>query len=135
MKLSPLERDIKIFQNPDLLDNICAHVSSGGSVITLAELWQVNYGVLMNWIRLDKDRQDRYAKALQDRKEWSLETVLHELTKIGTADPDEVLRTGDKIKALELVGKTVAMFTDKVEQSGVIKLEDLVSNSMKIKEE
>lgn len=35
----------------------------------------------------------------------------------------------DKVKALELVGKHLAMFADRVEHTGTVKLEDLILNS------
>lgn len=134
-QLTPLARDLKIFQDPDLLNKIRAHVSAGGSVITLAELWGVGFHILIGWLRSTDERNKAYEQALRDRKEWALEKVLKELSQIGHNPPDEMVKTSDKIKALELIGRNIAMFTDKVETSGVIKLEDLVVASMKIKEE
>jgi hypothetical protein len=41
------------------------------------------------------------------------------------------VRFADRLKALELVGKTLALFTDRVDHTGRISLEELVLRSMK----
>ena len=173
-KPATLEHDIKIYDDPDLLPKICKHVASGGSVITLAELWGVNFGELMGWIRRDKDRAKAYELALRDRGEWVLERILKELQNIATVDIRELfnddgglkpmsewskeaaaavagfevveefegkgsdkVQTGwnkkvklaDKIRALELIGRNLSAWTDKVEHSGVVTLEDVINKS------
>jgi hypothetical protein len=162
----------RVALKPELMEEICEHVSEGGTLITLAKKWDVSYGTLTNWIHADKAREQRYLKALNDREEWSKERILQELRTIGLVDirdlineegglrpksewPEEVsrsissieitelredgegigevkkIRLNDKIKALELVGKNLRLFTDKVELSGQVTLADLVTASQK----
>lgn len=173
-KPATLDRDLKIYQDPDLLSKICKHVASGGSAITLAELWGVNFGELMGWIRLDKDRSKAYELALRDRNEWTLERILSELKDLATVDINDIfnpegglkpiddwpkaaraavvgievveefegkgsdkVQTGwnkkvklaDKIRAIELIGRNLAAWTDKVEHSGAVTLEDVITKS------
>lgn len=174
MKLTKLEKDMRLYEDPELLSKICKHVSSGGSVISLADLWQVSFGELMGWIRLDKDRSTRYEMALKDRQEWMFERVIQELQDIATLDikdifesdgrlkpidqwpkaaraavvgvevveefdgrGDERIQTGwnkkvklaDKIKALELIGRNLGSWTDKIEHTGTLTLEDIISGA------
>ncbi|HEY5631822.1 MAG TPA: terminase small subunit [Nitrososphaeraceae archaeon] len=55
--------------------------------------------------------KQRIEKQGQDKEDWA------EIKEI---------RTHDKLKALELLGKTLAMFTDKTEHSGTLSLKDFV---------
>lgn len=172
--LTLLERETLVFQDPELMTKICRHVSSGGTVIKLCELWQIYFADLMRFIRADQHRKDLYNQALADREEWTYERILMELRAIGTVDIRELyddngnlkvvsdwpsgaaaavagvdvfeeyegsgnernqigtvrkLKLIDKIKALELAGKTQKMFTDRVESTTVVRLEDLVMGS------
>lgn len=56
-------------------------------------------------------------KKRSERTEITQDQVLHELAKIGLKDAadytDAELKYGNKIKALELLGKHLGMFTDK----------------------
>lgn len=156
------------------MDTICAHLAEGGTLITLAEAWDIPFGWISAWISADKDRGARYKAALNDRSEWVKEMLLHELRRVGFMDlrklfdedgklkrpadwPAEVahaissvevdelfegrgndrksigetkkIKLWDKIKSLELLGKNLTLFTEKVEHSGKITLEDLVAGS------
>lgn len=168
-----------ILDRPEVMEELCAHVASGGSPITLCKAWGINYGKFMNWLRESPERERRLAKAMTDRTEWIIESVLHEVREIALADirlcyapdgslksphewPDAIakavssveideifdgygedrqlvghskkLKLWDKLKAIELVGKNVRIFTERVEHGGVVKLEDLVMASWKPKE-
>jgi len=134
--LTLYERETKFFQDPELIQKICRHVSSGGSVIDLAETQQIRYCDIMRFIRSNKAASDLYDKALVDRKEWAVERVLKELhdivDKLADTDQDGVqtrAQVKDRLKAVELIGKTQALFTDKIEASGKFTLEDLVAGS------
>lgn len=52
--------------------------------------------------------------------------ILRELKVIAFSEPSEKYRAGDKLKALELLGRHLKMFTDKVETSEAPTLGDLV---------
>lgn len=166
-------RDL-VLGSPDTLDVICAHVASGGTLIDLAETWDLPFGWVSNWVHSDKERGKRYMQALNDRAEWGAERILKELRTIGLADirkafnedgsmkpphtwPDDLaravsavetdelfegagrdrtqigltrkLRFNDKIRALELLGKNLALFVERHEHSGTVTLADLVTAS------
>lgn len=172
MAITKLEKDLKLYQDPELLSKICKHVASGGTVITLADLYQVPYGELMGWIRLDQDRSKAYELALKDRQEWLFERTMQELMAIATHDikdifdedgrlkpieqwPDATraavagfeveelyaskgsdrvqsgwnkkVKLADKLRALELIGRNLGAWKDKVEHSGSLTLEDIIS--------
>lgn len=56
---------------------------------------------------------------LAENVEITPQTVVEEIAKIGFADISKYIKASDKIKALELLGKYLGMFTDKMELSGV----------------
>ena len=65
-------------------------------------------------------------KKRQERTEITQDMIVRELAKVAFAKYDEdnvqigLIKTSDKIKALELLGKHLGMFTDKVELSGEV---------------
>ena len=67
---------------------------------------------------LEKERRKR-----ERRTEITADRVLQELADIGF--DKELERTTDRLKALELVGKHLAMFTDKVEMKATITESDV----------
>ena len=158
---------------------IISNVVSGGSVVNLCEGWGIPFKMVMTWLRFDKDRSDRYDKALVDRDEWAKEKILAELKAIATSDiralfkddgslkpptewPPEIAKSvnsfdmtdyfegngrerqqvgftkkvklSDKLKAMELYGKKLALFKDHVEHSGQLTLADIVSASYNVGE-
>lgn len=74
---------------------------------TLKEITQLD----SNITRAIHSTKQRIEKQGQDKEDWA------EIKEI---------RTHDKLKALELLGKTIALFTDKHEHSGTLSLKDFV---------
>lgn len=74
---------------------------------TLKEMTQLD----SNITRAIHSTKQRIEKQGQDKEDWA------EIKEI---------RTHDKLKALELLGKTIALFTDKHEHSGTLSLKDFV---------
>ena len=74
---------------------------------TLKEMSQLSSEVT----RAIHSTKQRIEKQGQDKEDWA------EIKEI---------RTHDKLKALELLGKTIALFTDKHEHSGTLSLKDFV---------
>lgn len=154
------------------MDVICSHVANGGTLITLCEVWGLQFGDISNWIHLDKEREKRYISSLNDRGEWGVERILQELRSIGLADirqafnedgslknttelPESIARSivaievdelyagrgndktqigwtkrikfSDKLKALELLGKNLKLWVERLEVGGGIRLEDIVT--------
>lgn len=95
------ERFEKLLLKPDLLEIICTHISNGGTVITLAEIWEVRFGDITNWLHSDKERSERYVKALGDRAEFAVERVLQELRRIGLADPRKIYDDHGNVKPIK----------------------------------
>lgn len=164
----------QIFAQPDLMEVICNYIANGGTIVTLAEAWDVRYSDLTAWIHQDKFREQAYIKALNDRAEWGREIILRELRRIGLSDikkifeedgslkpvsqwPEEMgsvvssievnelfdgvgrqrkqvgevkkVKLWDKIKSLELIGKNMVMFTDKVQHGVEPTLEEILARS------
>lgn len=135
-KLSLYERESEFFQDPDCMKKIYRHVASGGSVIDLSNLFNIRFCDIMHFIRSNPDNSKLYDKALADRKEWAAERALKELHDIVDIKSDITpegeqtkAQVRDRLKAVELLGKTQALFTDRVEKTTTIKLEDLVLGS------
>ena len=70
------------------------------------------------------DAVDEAQRKLQEKTGISVERVVEELATVGMLPLEDekiilgVIRTGDKLKALELLGKHLGMFKDVVEHSG-----------------
>lgn len=90
MALKPIkerrDRWARLQEHPDLIGIICAHVASGGTMVDLAETYDIPFGWISNWVHSDKARNDRYIAALNDRAEWGAEIVLRELRRLGRSD-------------------------------------------------
>lgn len=140
--LTLYEKETLFFQDSDCLLKICRHVASGGSVIDLADLHGIRYCDIMAFIRSSKASSDLYDKALVDRQEWARERVMKELADI-VDKQSEINADGipskamvrDRLKAVELIGRTQALFADRVEKTTTLKLEDLVLASYKDEKE
>jgi hypothetical protein len=75
-------------------------------------------------LMLDEDGKQKPFSQWPHKLQRAVASIKH--TKDGTE-----IKFHDKIKALELMGKTAGMFKEKVEHSGKITLEQLVAKSMK----
>ena len=169
--LTRKDHEFTIFQDPQLINKVCNHVSNGGSAIELAEMLYVRYSDLMQFINQDINRQTAYRQAIKDREEWAREKILGEIRALGTYDirtlfnengglkpisewPDDVARavsaleiseefdgsgsdrvqtgwlkkvkTVDRLKALEMAAKNLAMLTEKHEVKGELTLDQLI---------
>lgn len=162
---------VNILEREGIIDMLCAHIISGGSVIDFAKLLNLKYVDVAIWVTNDESRRKQFYSALAMSKEYFKAAVVQELKAIASTDirelftetgtvkepkdwPDHLARsiksievdelfegTGrertqigltrkiqlwDKPKALELIGRHLAIFTDKTELSGKLTLEDLV---------
>lgn len=131
------EKEFLFFSDPNCMVNICRHVANGGSLTGLAELVEIRYCDIMQYIRQSDDRKKMYEQALFDRNEWIKETVLSELRSIALAESETDPETGlpkmaatrDRLKSIELIGKNLQIFTEKLQVSGTVTLEDIVAKS------
>lgn len=147
-----------LFKAKRTLDVILAHVRNGGSLIELCDTWGVRYSDIIGWVRADAGRSKLYDEAQRDRSEWTDEMVLSEIRLRCRFDPRElyhedgtrrkvhelpahVARMIEEIKAdgtikffgkkeaLELAGRNRKLYTDSVEHSGKVTLEELLDES------
>ncbi len=79
-------------------------------------------GRMLKNVKVEKYIQKRMRER-QKRTEITQDRVLNELAAIGFANVAELeklkLKASDKLKALELMGRHLGMFKDKVEVSGI----------------
>ena len=131
------------------------HIANGGSAIDIAQMWGLSYVKLMRHIKSKKDLSEKYEEALKLREEWARERVISEVNSLATfnikdafnpdgsfkkayelpekltaaikeIDSDGGLKFQDKLKALDLFGKQMGLFTEKKEISGHLSLESIV---------
>lgn len=159
---SKQDRLARLLGAADAMDTIYRHVAEGGSLIDLAETWDVSFSDVTGWVRADKGREQRYVQALKDRAEWVEERVLSELRTLGLTDiaaafgPDgkmlpvekipKVLRRAilsidtsagkiklaDKTRALEVIAKAEGFLIERHKVQEVHSLEELVSKAQQI---
>lgn len=85
-----LNRQIRIAQilsNPDLEDTILDHIECGGSIIDLAEMYEIGPHILTNFMQdHGEERKKRYFKALENRQEYAKAKILREIERLAHAD-------------------------------------------------
>ena len=154
-----------IFLNFDTTqDEVLDHIRNGGSLIDFCRVGQLNYNTVSRWMRSNKDRSELYDKALSDRSEYIIESVLSELRKTATTNitklyndlglllpmnqwPESISSTIKEIthdkdtgsiikisfwskeKAIELLGKNLGLFVDRIEHSHKVTLESIIGGS------
>lgn len=75
-----------------------------------------------NLSKLDiQEKIRQLQQKIEARTEITQDKVLNELANIGFAESSKQIRVTDKIKALELLGKHLGIFTDKLQVKGDIK--------------
>ena len=72
----------------EFLGVICDHVSMGGSLIDLCEVWGVRYSEVLKWLNDvgHVERRRGYDSAVADGVEWVKAEVVRELKGIGMVD-------------------------------------------------
>lgn len=84
----------------EFFETLIVHIASGGSLIDVAEMNDVQYGLLSRWVNED-GRRNRYQAAMQDQSNFLKETFLRELKRIATFDIKDILKDDGSIKAVE----------------------------------
>lgn len=69
-----------------LIEQICSHVASGGSLASLSTKLNTPFYDIIAWIEANKDRLDRYHRAVEYRDEWCKDVVLQELRILASFD-------------------------------------------------
>lgn len=157
-------KTIAVTKDQEIMNSIIDHVSNGGSIIELCKIWQVSYSSVMRTIKACDIFKQRYSEALVERDEWAKERVLLEIRALSTFSIADALQTDgtfkkltdmppgliaaikemdangaikfvDKLKALDLLGKQLALFTTKHEITGKLSLADLIAKAGEIDEQ
>lgn len=151
LKIQVLKKDERT------IETMINHISNGGSLTHLCNMWGLRYCDVMKGIRSEPELKARYDQAIKDREEWAKERILTEVARLGTYSikdvfnedgsrravnelPDDLLsavkeissdgdiKFQDKLKALDMLGKQLGIFTEKKEISGKITLEQLIGD-------
>jgi len=110
-----LEKWSEFIDQEDALDQICSFVASGGSLPKMANLLELRHGDLSNWLHQDKERSQRYIKAMNDRAEYDREIIIDELKKISMIDIRELFDGKGKMKAVKDWPDDIAQVVSSIE--------------------
>lgn len=75
-----------VISKPEILDRICEHVASGGSLVHLCKMWVLGYAKVMKWIKAQPGGEAKYKEALGLRDEWAQEMVQADLYLLAQSD-------------------------------------------------
>lgn len=92
------KRRDELLADPETMSTICVHVANGGTLIDLCETWDLPFGWISKWLRIDPDRNKQYVQALNDRAEWVRERVLAELRHLGLSDLRRLFDDNGRLK-------------------------------------
>lgn len=100
MRRERLLRTEDKLREEDLIEVICENVCSGGSVVELCEVWDVQYHRIVTWVYDVKypARKEAYEAALGHRVEWMRSRILGELKSIGLVDIAQAYDDNGKLK-------------------------------------
>ena len=90
-----------IIQDPEFFETLCVHISSGGSLIDVAEMNNVPYGRLCAWVNQDPERRKRYTAACEDQERFLKASILRELQRITLVDIRQAFNEDGSLKNLE----------------------------------
>lgn len=80
------ERLKALLERPGLIEDIFAHMANGGSLIDLAQAWDVRYNDLAWWVTAEKERAQIWTRGCQLGDEWLRAALLREAKLIARAD-------------------------------------------------
>lgn len=116
---------------------ICEHVSSGGSLLELCNLWGVPFGALISWVNENDERARLYDRALQAQLYWGIDRVLDELKRIATVDISLAYTEHNTLKPLAEIPEDVRRAIVAVETEelfdGVGKEREMIGYTKRIK--
>ena len=102
MPESMKERYNRIINDAETMNTICGDTANGGSLIKLAETWNIRYSDILFWIYADAERKRQYLEAVDARNEWTIHRLLDELRSLSFInarllfDENHALLTPDK---------------------------------------
>lgn len=100
---------------PSLIDDICAHVASGGSPLEFAAVREIPWGVLSNWLRADATRSKRFNDAERDGDRHTVYALLDELKSLSRSDLKDLYDFSGRIKPVSDWPRGLALAVQAVE--------------------
>ena len=88
---APIKRERKanaktLLDYPNAIDVICQHIAGGGTLTEFCRTNELHFQTVSVWIEREKERRDRYAAAVDRRKEHNREVVNRALLAISDVD-------------------------------------------------
>jgi len=99
--LSYTDRLNSILNKTGFIDELCSHIANGGDYITVAQLHDIKYSDLYQWMIADISRGMAMAKAEKMRVEWVRQRVLNELRCMALTDLRDAFTTDGGLKKPE----------------------------------
>ena len=87
-------------------------------MVSLSRIWRLKYYQLVEWIRADESRQERFDRAVSDRREWAMEAVLGELQRLALGDSRELFDDDGRLKPPGEWSETAASMVASVSRNG-----------------
>ena len=85
-RASLIERTLAKLADPNMPEDVLAHVASGGSLIELCKMWNVIYHRISRFMYEDAGRRKAYEEALAARDEFFIERIRLELRNLCAVD-------------------------------------------------
>lgn len=92
----------------DRVVDICEWLASGGSLIELCKMLDVQYSSVLRWINIDGERRRAYEMALKDRDEFVKQELIDELRKICKVDIRRAFDEGGNLLSIKEMPEDVA---------------------------
>ena len=90
---------LAIVADPDTLGNVCGEIMEGGTLLDVAQKWDVKYGHLHEWIH-DENHPERikaYARAMEARASYIRDRVIRGLLRFEGLDLSKAFNKNGKM--------------------------------------
>jgi len=92
-------------EDPEFFPSLMVRIGDGEFLSTLAGELKVTHGILRNWIRGDKSREEAYQQAEKDGKQARITRILRRMHDTATAKVEGEITHADQARAAELMLK------------------------------
>lgn len=83
---SSRERTIAALREPEFMDDLCEHISEGGTLLAFTKVSDLRYGMVHDWVTLDEARNARYSNAVRARDSNFRDRALDQIVAATGAD-------------------------------------------------
>jgi hypothetical protein len=73
-------------ETPKLMDAVFLHISGGGSLTDFADLWNIDFAYVWQWVESNPERAATHKSATKARSDWATEKCLAHLRASATFD-------------------------------------------------